>query len=159
MNPPKPRKERLRENVRLVVLDLLEQAAGHDLNAAMLEQSGALQRSLRAEHGRNAAITGIDLIYAATHQFGAKKGQFANKKGRPILWGDLPARPFLGVHNQERKQIRAALLNHLRARPKRSPRSPATASTATTSAPKPSPSSDKTTATIGPRQPRPATGP
>ena len=155
MNPPTPRKERLRKDVRRAPLDLLEQAAGHDLNAVMLEQSGARQRSLRAEHGRNAAITGINLIYAATHQFGAKKGQFASKKGRPILWGDLPARPFLGVHNQERKQIRAALLNHLRARPKRLPPE----RPATTSAPKPSPSSGKTTATIGPRQPRPATGP
>lgn len=159
MNPPKPRKERLRKDVRRAPLDLLEQAAGHDLNAVMLEQSGAPQRSLRAEHGRNAASTGANLIYAATHQFGAKKGQFANKKGRPILWSDLPARPFFGVHNQERKQIRAAILNHLRARPKRSLRAPATASAATTSAPKPSPSSGKTTATIGPRQPHPATGP
>lgn len=155
MNPSKPRKERQREDVRRAALDLLEQAAGHDLNAVMLEQSGAPQRSLRAERGRNAAITGINLIYAATHQFGAKKGQFANKKGRPILWGDLPARPFLGVHNQERKQIRAAILNHLRARPKRLPPE----RLATTSAPRPSPSSGKTTATIGPRQPRPATGP
>ena len=139
MNPPKPRRESQREDGRRGVLALLEQAAGHDLKAAMLGQSGALQRSLHDEHGRNAAI----------HQRGAKKG-------RLIPWGDLPARPLLGVRDPERKQTRNALLNHLRVRPKRPrPDRPAT----TSSAPKPSPSSGKTTATTGSRQPRPATGP
>ena len=138
MTPPKNFDERQREDVRPVVLELLEQAASHDLKAAMLGQSGALQRSLHAEPGRNAAI----------HQRGAKKG-------RPIPWGDLPARPFLGVRDPERKQTRNALLNHLRARPKR----PRPDRPATTSAPKPSPSSGTTTATTSSRQPRPATGP
>lgn len=36
MTPPKTFNESLREDVRRVVLDLLEQAAGHDLNADMI---------------------------------------------------------------------------------------------------------------------------
>ena len=37
-------------------------------------------------------------IQSAVMQLGAKKGAFgANKAGRPIPWGDIPARPFLGT--------------------------------------------------------------
>lgn len=36
MTPPKTFKDRLREDVRRVVLDLLEQAAGYDLSADMI---------------------------------------------------------------------------------------------------------------------------
>ena len=117
MTPPKTLKERQREEVRPVVSALLEPAASRDLNAAMLEQSGALQRSLHAERGRNAAIAGVNLICAAIHQFGAKKSQFASKKGGLLPWSDIPAPPFLGVRGQERKQIHNAILNHLRGRP------------------------------------------
>ena len=82
----------------------------------ILVQTGFLRRSLHAEHGKDYAIAGTNVIYAATHQFGAKQGQFATKKGRPIPWGDIPARPFLGLRDQERKHIRNPILNHLRGR-------------------------------------------
>ena len=82
----------------------------------ILEQGGALRRSLTSEYKNDSVIVGTNLIYAATHQFGAKKGQFATKKGRPIPWGDIPARPFLGLRPQEREQIRNPLIAHLRGR-------------------------------------------
>ena len=116
MTPPKTLKERQREEVRPVVLALLEKVARHDLTAALLEQSGPLQRSLHAERGRNAASAGANLIHAAIHQFGAKKDQPASKKDRLIPWGDLPARPLLGVRDPERKQSHNAIPNHLRSR-------------------------------------------
>ena len=116
MTPPKPRKKRQREEVRPVVLAMLEHAACHDLTAALLGQSGPLQRSLHAEHDRNAASAGTNLIHAAIHQFGAKKDQRASKKDRLIPWGDLPARPLLGVRDPERKQSHNAIPNHLRSR-------------------------------------------
>ena len=109
MTLPKTLKERQREDV-LPGAALLGHAAGHDLNAAMLKQSGALQRSLHAERGRNAAIAGTNLICAAIHQFGAKKGGL-------LPWGDIPDSPFLGVRGQERKQTHNSILNHLRDRP------------------------------------------
>ena len=99
MTPPKTHKERQREDV-LPGAALLGHAAGHDLNAAVLKQSGALQRSLHAERGRNAAIH-----------------QFASKKGGLLPWSDIPAPPFLGVRAPERKQSHNAILNHLRDRP------------------------------------------
>lgn len=82
----------------------------------ILEQSGDLRRSIHDEHGKDHAIAGTNLIYAATHQFGAKQGQFAVKKGRPIPWGDIPARPFLGLRKQEHSQILNSIINHLRGR-------------------------------------------
>ncbi|KJR41707.1 phage virion morphogenesis protein, partial [Candidatus Magnetoovum chiemensis] len=39
---------------------------------------------------------GSNVIYAATHQFGAKKGSFGKtKRNAPIPWGNIPARPLL----------------------------------------------------------------
>lgn len=105
MTTPKTFNERRRDDVHCMAPGLLEQAA-----------SGDLQRSLHAQRDRNAASVGANLIYAAIHQFGAKQGQFTIKKGRPIPWGDIPARPCLGVRDQERKPIRNAIIDHLRAR-------------------------------------------
>ncbi len=49
-------------------------------------------------------------IQSAVMQFGAKKGAFGNNKaGRPIPWGDIPARPFMGVSDQDHDNILAAV--------------------------------------------------
>jgi len=48
-------------------------------------------------------------------QFGAKKGQFGKtRRGAPIPWGNIPARPFLGVSVSDRSDILAILAEHLR---------------------------------------------
>lgn len=67
---------------------------------------------------------GTNVIYAAVHQFGAEQGAFGARMGRtrpsekrptsrdyffPIPWGDIPARPFLGVSDEDRTGILAAL--------------------------------------------------
>ena len=49
---------------------------------------------------------GSTRIYAGAHQFGARRGACGtNKKGAPIPWGDIPARPFLGVSDADKKTI------------------------------------------------------
>lgn len=49
-------------------------------------------------------------IQSAVMQFGAKKGAFgANKAGRPLPWGDIPARPFLGVSKGDEENIGAVV--------------------------------------------------
>ena len=46
------------------------------------------------------------MIYAAVHQFGAKKGQFGTaKNGSSIPCGDIPARPFIGVSDADESRI------------------------------------------------------
>jgi phage gpG-like protein len=46
------------------------------------------------------------MVYAAAQQFGMKKGYAGrNSKGRPIPWGDIPARPFLGISDYDKATI------------------------------------------------------
>jgi phage gpG-like protein len=44
--------------------------------------------------------------YAAVQQFGAVAGALGrNKRGSPIPWGNIPARPFLGVSAQDKVEV------------------------------------------------------
>lgn len=54
-------------------------------------------------------------IQAAVMQFGAARGAFGNNKaGRPIPWGTIPARPFLGISAQDEDNIDAAVQSWIR---------------------------------------------
>lgn len=47
-------------------------------------------------------VFGSNKPYAAVMHFGAKKGAFGQTKyGVPIPWGDIPARPWLGVSHTD----------------------------------------------------------
>ena len=84
--------------------------------------------------GSSAVEVGSNMVYAAVQQFGAKMGQFGRysqiaryrkygekdfrryagtKKGFPIPWGDIPARPFLGVSDQDEADIMRTLTGYL----------------------------------------------
>jgi phage virion morphogenesis protein len=53
---------------------------------------------------------GSNRIYAAVMQFGAAQGAFGrNARGSPIPWGDIPARPFLGVSAADREGVLEAI--------------------------------------------------
>jgi len=62
---------------------------------------------------------GSSLIYAATQQFGADKGAFGSfsvvrtRQEVPIPWGDIPARPFLGISEDDRAAILDIVQEHL----------------------------------------------
>jgi phage virion morphogenesis protein len=45
--------------------------------------------------------------YAAMQQFGGTKEEFTN------LWGDIPARPFLGVSDDDEDEILSIIQDHL----------------------------------------------
>ena len=49
--------------------------------------------------GATGVSIGSPVVYAAMHQFGGTKGQF------PHLWGNIPARPFLGVSTEDKANI------------------------------------------------------
>ena len=61
--------------------------------------------------GNNELTFGSPLEYAATQQFGAEQGEFGRgsfKKRNgsfPIPWGDIPARPFVGISDQDQVEI------------------------------------------------------
>ena len=59
-------------------------------------------------------MAGSNLVYAPTHQFGAEKGDFGStSKKRPIPFGDIPARPFLGISEATTEEILDAIRDHL----------------------------------------------
>lgn len=54
----------------------------------------------RIHHSADAhsATVGVGGVQAAVMQFGQKKGASGmSKRGRPIPWGDIPARPYLPI--------------------------------------------------------------
>lgn len=87
----------------------------------ILQRRGNLLRSIVSDHGRDFAEAGTNLVYAAVQHFGAEKGEFGGARtglpGRsffqPIPWGDIPARPFLGVSDDDERQIGEIILDHV----------------------------------------------
>ena len=63
---------------------------------AILQDSGLLKKSINASHTDDTATVGTNLVYAPTHQFGAKQGEFGRSdRNTPLPWGNIPARPFI----------------------------------------------------------------
>ncbi len=58
--------------------------------------AGGLAASITHGGDRNSAWVGASKIYAAVQQFGQKKGASGTtRRGAPIPWGDIPARPYI----------------------------------------------------------------
>lgn len=57
--------------------------------------------------GNDTLEIGSPMEYAAMQQFGGTKAEF------PHLWGDIPARPFLGVSGEDENAILRILREHL----------------------------------------------
>ena len=76
--------------------------------------SGMLSRQIYPEAGPSQVEVGSNLVYAAVMQFGARRGQFGNMaNGSPIPWGDIPARPFLGISTEDEGNILALIADYL----------------------------------------------
>ena len=64
--------------------------------------------------GGSSVEIGSNLIYAGVMQFGAAQGAFGTTaRGSPIPWGDIPARPFLGLSEEDRTNILATITEWL----------------------------------------------
>lgn len=64
----------------------------------LIGESKTLSSQFYTRTGADCVELGNSTIYAAVHQFGARRGQFGtNRRGNPIPWGDIPARPFLPI--------------------------------------------------------------
>jgi phage virion morphogenesis protein len=95
--------------------------------------AGGLLGSISGEATANSAMVGTNKIYAAVHQFGAKKGEFGtvtitrkiatskrsggSRIAKPyqmqVPWGDIPARPFLVLQDEDKEEIRKTLNNFI----------------------------------------------
>lgn len=55
--------------------------------------------------------------YGAVHQFGEKKWATGKttSRGVPIPWGDIPARPFIGLSDDDKDYIVETIEEHIKA--------------------------------------------
>lgn len=79
-------------------------------------ESGRLENEIYPHVFADGVDVGSPLVYAGVQQFGAGRGAFgATRRGSPIPWGDIPARPFLGLSESDRTNVLEILSEHLQA--------------------------------------------
>jgi phage virion morphogenesis protein len=104
-------------------------------DAKPLLDTHRLAGSIAYSAGTRDLVVGTNVVYAKTHQFGAAKGAFGRysqvgrvrkyglksfkgsagtKQGFPIPWGNIPARPFLGISANDRAEIVAIIRDTIR---------------------------------------------
>ena len=82
---------------------------------SILLESGELFQGLNFNAGPDFAEAGSPLAYADTMQHRAAQGEFgANSRGGPIPWGNIPARPFVGLSNDDREEVEFIIADYIR---------------------------------------------
>ena len=69
--------------------------------------SGMLSSQIFSDPSADQVEIGSNRVYAAMMQFGGTKAEF------PHLWGDIPARPFLGISAEDEANITAQIADYL----------------------------------------------
>ncbi|MGB4828665.1 MAG: phage virion morphogenesis protein [Paracoccaceae bacterium] len=69
------------------------------VNRKPLTHTGELGRQIFPDSGVDWVEIGASPVYAAMMQFGGSKAAF------PHLWGDIPARPFMGLSPQDEENV------------------------------------------------------
>lgn len=110
-------------NSQVTILQYLARYKGSHTKAGALSAKGATRaggkkpligetRSLSSQifyqAGRDGVEVGSSMVYAAVQQFGARAKAFGRAP-----WGDIPARPFLGLSEQDRADILDILAGYL----------------------------------------------
>ncbi len=72
-----------------------------------LVEHGTLMQQIHAQVNGNVLEVGSSMEYAAMQQFGGTKAEFSH------LWGDIPARPFLGISEADAAEILDIVHDHL----------------------------------------------
>lgn len=76
--------------------------------------TGRLSSEITYQATDSSVEIGSALIQAAVMHFGAGKGAFgADAAGHSIPWGNIPARPFIGLSDQDRSNIKATVYEWL----------------------------------------------
>ena len=82
--------------------------------AQILRDTGRLASSISYKVTGGTVELGTNVVYAGTHQYGAKKGSYGRtRKGGPIPWGDIPARPFFGYNDQDQADVLELLQRYI----------------------------------------------
>ena len=65
-----------------------------------------LSQDIIVNHSRHAVVIGSAALYSRVMQEGATKGAFgSDRNGRPLPWGRIPARVWLGLSRQDENDI------------------------------------------------------
>lgn len=81
-----------------------------------LYKIGRLKNEIVSYADRQGAVIGSNLIYAGVMQDGAARGAFgSDRRGRPIPWGRIPARRWLGITAQDERNLVDIAEEHLAA--------------------------------------------
>lgn len=73
----------------------------------LIGESRALSTQISYRADRDSVLVGSPMVYAAMQQFGGTRSKFRH------LWGDIPARPFLGLSYQDEDSILDAVADFL----------------------------------------------
>lgn len=68
--------------------------------------SHTLQGSIRYQLNGQSVMVGTNLVYAKMMHFGGAKSAF------PHLWGDIPARPFLGISASDKQVLERMVVDY-----------------------------------------------
>lgn len=79
-----------------------------------LQKTGILGSTIIGLSGPDYAEVGSNREYAGVMQFGAAQGAFGRtRRNGPIPWGAIPARPFLGISEDDERNIVALVDQHI----------------------------------------------
>ncbi len=82
---------------------------------SLLLGQGDLRDSVQSYATLTEARVGSNLVYSGTHQFGASQGDFGEtSRGAPIPFGDIPARPYLGVSDEDEHELQNIVNDRIR---------------------------------------------
>lgn len=74
----------------------------------------ALSRQIVKLVSRDGVVVGSNMIYSRVMQEGAQKGEFgSDSRGRPLPWGNIPARVWLGLSAENDRTIVEIVDEHL----------------------------------------------
>lgn len=97
-------------------LDRYKRLGYGNLKRVLIGPSRQLSRQIVGEAAKTGAVIGSALIYSGVMQDGAEKGAFgADRRGRPIPWGTIPARVWLGISPADETAIVEIVDEHLSA--------------------------------------------
>ncbi|HXD02880.1 MAG TPA: phage virion morphogenesis protein [Novosphingobium sp.] len=99
-----------------VTLDRYKRLGYGNLSRVLIGPGKRLSREIVSEATKGGAVIGSALIYSSVMQDGAPRGAFGtNSRGRPIPWGAIPARTWLGISSTDADQIVAIAEEHIAA--------------------------------------------
>lgn len=97
-----------------VTLDAYARRGDTPKGGPLVGVTRALSTTIAYEADAAGVSWGSNMIYAAVMQFGAAQGAFGKtSRGGPIPWGDIPARPYLGIGAEDQTAILETIEDYL----------------------------------------------